>query len=252
MRREIPSDIAGASGLSPEDRQTVLCLCETYRDRLARNYLRRGYYLMHQRPKELGIAVPPHLRKLEQVVGWPAKAVDSLANRSQFDGFVTADDSTTDALAGVVLENSLKRLYRQAVKSELQCCCAFLTVTAGAGGEPGVIVSAKLALAPGDPAEIGAQMQALMERRRASQPLDLPSAGSTFKRPAGHFAGPLIEGAGLKGQGVGGAQVSEKHAGFVVNFDHATAADVLATIGLVQKRVFETSGVHLEPEVRIW
>ena len=142
MRREIPSDIAGASGLSPEDRQTVLCLCETYRDRLARNYLRRGYYLMHQRPKELGIAVPPHLRKLEQVVGWPAKAVDSLANRSQFDGFVTADDSTTDALAGVVLENSLKRLYRQAVKSELQCCCAFLTVTAGAGGEPGVIVSA--------------------------------------------------------------------------------------------------------------
>lgn len=130
--------------------------------------------------------------------------------------------------------------------------CAFGYRTSVFERLPGVIVSAELALAQGDPAEIGTRMQALMERRRASQPLDLPSAGSTFKRPAGHFAGPLIEGAGLKGQGVGGAKVSEKHAGFVVNFDHATAADVLATIGLVQKRVFETSGVHLEPEVRIW
>ena len=147
MRREIPSDIAGAAGLRPEDAQVVRDLCETYRDRLARNYLRRGYYLMHQRPRELGISVPPHLRGLEQVVGWPAKAVDSLANRSQFDGFVTADEGATDALAGIVLESSLKRLYRQAVKSELQCCCAFLTVTAGAEGEPPVIVSAHPATA---------------------------------------------------------------------------------------------------------
>lgn len=147
MRKEIPSDIASAAGLRPGDAQTVRDLCETYRRRLARNYLRRGYYLMHRRPRELGIAVPPHLRRLEQVVGWPAKAVDSLANRSQFDGFVTADDSTTDALAGVVLDNSLKRLYRQAVKSELQCCCAFLTVTAGDEGEPPVIVSAHPATA---------------------------------------------------------------------------------------------------------
>ena len=147
MRKEIPSDIASAAGLRPGDAQTVRDLCETYRRRLARNYLRRGYYLMHRRPRELGIAVPPHLRRLEQVVGWPAKAVDSLANRSQFDGFVTADDSTTDALAGVALDNSLKRLYRQAVKSELQCCCAFLTVTAGDEGEPPVIVSAHPATA---------------------------------------------------------------------------------------------------------
>lgn len=117
---------------------------------------------------------------------------------------------------------------------------------------PGVIVSAELALAPGDPEQIAAKMRELMERRRASQPLELPSAGSTFKRPEGHFAGTLIECAGLKGKGVGGAKVSEKHAGFVVNYDHASARDVLDTIGLVQKQVLESSGVYLEPEVRIW
>ena len=134
MRKEIPSDIAAAAGLRPEDADIVRDLCETYRRKLGRNYLRSCYYLMHERPKELGISVPPHLRNLEQVVGWPAKAVDSLANRSQFDGFVTADEEATEALAGIVLESSLKRLYRQAVKSELQCCCSFLTVTAGGDG----------------------------------------------------------------------------------------------------------------------
>ena len=147
VRKEIPSDIASAAGLRPEDAAVVRDLCETYRRRLRRNYLRRGYYLMHQRPKELGIAVPPRLRNLEQVVGWPAKAVDSLANRSQFDGFVSADEKATGDLARIASENSLKRLYRQAVKSELQCCCSFLTVTAGEEGEPDVIVSAHPATA---------------------------------------------------------------------------------------------------------
>ena len=147
MRREISSAIASARGLRPDDRQTVLYLCETYRKRLARNYLRRGYYLMHQRPKELGISVPPRLRNLEQVVGWPAKAVDSLANRSQFDGFVTDDDAATTDLSRIVAQNSMKRLYRQAVKSELQLCSAFLTVTAGDEGEPAAIVSAHPATA---------------------------------------------------------------------------------------------------------
>ena len=130
--------------------------------------------------------------------------------------------------------------------------CAFGYRTSVFENMPGVIVSARLALQPGEPAAIEAKMRELMEKRRASQPLELPSAGSTFKRPAGHFAGPLIQDAGLKGRGVGGAKVSEKHAGFVVNFDHATAADVRATIALVQKTVYETSGVRLEPEVRIW
>ena len=104
--------------------------------------------------------------------------------------------------------------------------CAFVYRTSVFENMPGVIVSARLALQPGEPAAIEAKMRELMEKRRASQPLELPSAGSTFKRPEGHFAGALIEGAGLKGLRVGGAQLSEKHAGFVVNTGDATAADV--------------------------
>lgn len=118
--------------------------------------------------------------------------------------------------------------------------------------EPCVIVKAVLALQPGDPAQIAQTMRALMEKRKASQPLELPSAGSTFKRPEGYFAGTLIDQAGLKGQGFGGAVVSEKHAGFVVNIGGATTADVRQTIELVQKRVYEAFGVRLEPEVRLW
>ncbi len=115
-----------------------------------------------------------------------------------------------------------------------------------------VIVRTVFQLAPGDTEEISARMQELMEKRRASQPLELPSAGSTFKRPEGAYAGALIQEAGLKGTRAGGACVSEKHAGFVVNTGGATAGDVKALIALVQKRVYETSGFTLEPEVRIW
>ena len=90
-----------------------------------------------------------------------------------------------------------------------------------------------------------------MARRKASQPLEYPSAGSTFKRPEGHFAGRLIEEAGCKGLSIGGAQVSEKHAGFVINTGGATCADVLALMEEVQRRVKAASGVTLEPEVRV-
>ena len=116
---------------------------------------------------------------------------------------------------------------------------------------PCVIIETVFRLSPADPAEITARMQELAAKRRASQPLELPSAGSTFKRPVGGYAAALIQQAGLMGQGVGGAQVSTKHAGFVVNVGGATAKDVLATIQLIQKRVYETSGIQLEPEVRI-
>ena len=88
-------------------------------------------------------------------------------------------------------------------------------------------------------------------RRSEKQPLSMPSAGSTFKRPEGYFAGSLIENAGLKGYSVGGAQVSEKHAGFVVNKGGATAEDVLKLIEHIQSTVYEKSGVKLEPEVRL-
>ena len=106
-------------------------------------------------------------------------------------------------------------------------------------------------LAPGDPEAIREQMRELMAKRKASQPLELPSAGSTFKRPEGHFAGTLIDQCGLKGLTVGGAQVSEKHAGFLVNRGGATFADVTELIRQVQERVLAQTGVRLEPEVRI-
>lgn len=115
-----------------------------------------------------------------------------------------------------------------------------------------LVLHSRFRLTPGDPARIVARMRELAERRRGSQPLELPSAGSTFKRPVGGYAAALIDSAGLKGRGVGRAAVSEKHAGFVVNLGGATAADVLATMELVQRRVYEESGIRLEPEVRIW
>lgn len=115
-----------------------------------------------------------------------------------------------------------------------------------------IVVKTVFRLRAGVREEIQEKMQELMAKRRASQPLELPSAGSTFKRPAGAYAGALIEASGLKGKGVGGAQVSSKHAGFVVNFDHASAADILKTIEMVQEKVRQNSGFWLEPEVRIW
>ena len=112
-----------------------------------------------------------------------------------------------------------------------------------------IIISLTLALKKGDKTEIKAEMDDLLNRRKQKQPLEYPSAGSTFKRPEGYFAGALIEKNGLKGSAVGGAQVSEKHAGFVINRGGATAADVKALIGKIQKKVFENDGVMLEPEV---
>ncbi len=114
-----------------------------------------------------------------------------------------------------------------------------------------VVLRAKLALTRGDADAIKARMEELAVKRRVSQPLELPSAGSTFKRPEGHFAGTLIEQCGLKGTRVGGAEVSTKHAGFVVNAGGATCADVLALIKKVQNTVFAATGVKLEPEVKI-
>ena len=114
-----------------------------------------------------------------------------------------------------------------------------------------VVLYAVFHLEQGDGAVIRQKMDELMGRRKASQPLEFPSAGSTFKRPTGYFAGALIEQAGLKGFSVGGAQVSPKHAGFVINTGDATCADVQALIAHIQRTVMEKNGVLLEPEVRI-
>lgn len=114
-----------------------------------------------------------------------------------------------------------------------------------------IVLGAKFRLTKDDPAAILARMNELNARRREKQPLNYPSAGSTFKRPEGYFAGALIEQAGLKGTRAGGASVSGKHAGFIVNDGGATAADIRSLIRLVQDRVFAMSGVTLEPEVEM-
>lgn len=113
-----------------------------------------------------------------------------------------------------------------------------------------VVLSATFRLHEGDQDDIRARMDDFTQRRRKKQPLELPSAGSTFKRPEGHFAGKLISDAGLKGYAHGGASVSTKHAGFVVNNGGATAADVHAVIRHVQDEVERQFGVRLEPELR--
>lgn len=113
-----------------------------------------------------------------------------------------------------------------------------------------IVLSAQIRLQPGNPEEIRAYMDELKEKRMTKQPLEYPSAGSTFKRPEGYFAGKLIEDTGLRGFQVGGAQVSEKHCGFVINKGQATAADILSLIEQVSDRVEAKSGVRLEPEVK--
>lgn len=113
------------------------------------------------------------------------------------------------------------------------------------------VCEVELTLQAGDKEKIFTQMKDLTKRRENKQPLEMPSAGSTFKRPEGYYAGTLIDQSGLKGFSVGGAQISTKHAGFVVNTGKATAADVLRLIAEVQKRVYDKHGVKLHPEVRL-
>lgn len=119
-------------------------------------------------------------------------------------------------------------------------------------GKPFIITEAELRLQRGDKKAVHEKMSELMKRRRSKQPLEYPSAGSTFKRPEGDFAGRLIQEAGMKGFAAGGAQVSEKHCGFVVNRGGASFDDVMSVIGEVKRRVKECSGRELECEVIVW
>lgn len=125
--------------------------------------------------------------------------------------------------------------YRRSVFSDRKC----------------LILEARFRLEPGDPAAIKARMDELAARRKEKQPLEYPSAGSMFKRPPGHFAAALIDQCGLKGLTVGGAQVSEKHAGFVINRGGATCADVLELVDRVKEEVLRQTGVELEMEVKV-
>ncbi len=114
-----------------------------------------------------------------------------------------------------------------------------------------IILSCVLSLKKGDKDDIKAQMKEFTKRRTEKQPLNYPSAGSAFKRPEGYFAGKLIEDCGLKGYCVGGAKISELHAGFIINYDNATAKDVINLIKHTQAKVFEQFGVKIEPEIKI-
>ena len=117
---------------------------------------------------------------------------------------------------------------------------------------PAIVLSADFALEERDPALIRERMKELQAKRSASQPLDLPSAGSAFKRPVGGYAAALIEQSGLKGFRVGNAAISEKHAGFAVNLGGATAEEVRTLLQTVSDKVYAQTGIRLEPEVRIW
>ncbi len=117
--------------------------------------------------------------------------------------------------------------------------------------EPLILLSAQFDTLSGDKNEIRAKMDELMSKRKTSQPLEYPSCGSAFKRPEGYYAGALIEQCGLKGYSIGGARVSEKHAGFIINGGNATATDVIELLKYVSDTVFEQKGVRLEPEIKV-
>ena len=145
--------------------------------------------------------------------------------------------------AEVLLDGEVRRLSRDEMEMGYR---STMPLRRGA-----IVLSACFELRQDDPEAIQERMRDLANRRREKQPLNLPSAGSTFKRPEGYFAGALIEQCGLKGCRIGGAQVSEKHAGFIVNVGEAAAADILQLIGHVQAVVQAQTGVHLETEVRV-
>ncbi len=130
--------------------------------------------------------------------------------------------------------------------------CGFDYRKSGFARVPCAITGAVFKLTPDDPEAIAARMRELNDKRRKSQPLDLPSAGSAFKRPVGGYAAALIDEAGLKGYTVGGAQVSEKHAGFVVNRGDASYDDIVELMDHVRRTVYEKSGITLEPEIKIY
>ena len=147
-----------------------------------------------------------------------------------------------ESVAAVSLDGTISEILNRDIGFDYRHSC-FMDMNA-------VVVSARFKLNKADPSEIKQRMDELMSRRIEKQPLEFPSAGSTFKRPTGYFAGKLIQDSGLRGFSIGGAQVSEKHCGFVINKGGATASDILMLIDHIKKTVKENTGVSLECEVR--
>ncbi len=150
------------------------------------------------------------------------------------DVIVSADHIDSNGNIVTLQKNNMQLAYRSSVYSSMNSC----------------IVSMKLQLSRGNARDIKAKMDDFISKRKSKQPLEYPSAGSVFKRPEGYFAGALIEQAGLKGYSVGGAAVSEKHAGFIINKGGASCCDVEQLVSHIQQKVFENSGVHLECEIK--
>lgn len=179
------------------------------------------------------------LTGLEFAAGIPGSVGGGLVmNAGAYDGSMdlVVENATLRMPDGKIMtvpKSDLRLGYRRSVLKEI----------------PAIALEVCMKLEPGDPEKIAEKMRDFAERRRSKQPLEYPSAGSTFKRPEGMFAGKLIMDAGLGGFSIGGAQVSGKHCGFVINRDHATAGDVRAVIAAVQQKVWETAGVRLEEEV---
>lgn len=188
-----------------------------------------------------GFAAENSLSGMEFACGIPGSIGGAVfMNAGAYDGEMKNIVSAVRAISpkGEIVQftaNELDFGYRHSIFQENGCA----------------ICEVDLTLTPGNAEEIKEKIAGFTERRESKQPLEMPSAGSTFKRPEGHYAGTLIEQTGLKGFTVGGAQVSDKHAGFVVNAGNATAKDVLELIRQVQDRVFEKHHVKLFPEVRI-
>ena len=160
--------------------------------------------------------------------------ITDLVNAKVKAGEVTEVDALTAPFLGKLAKEELELGYRTSVIAK----------------KGYIVLEAVLELQKGEKEKIQAVMDDLKERRVTKQPLEYPSAGSTFKRPEGYFAGKLIQDAGLRGFQVGGAQVSEKHCGFVINKDQATASDVMNLMNQVSDKVYEEFGVRLQPEVK--
>ena len=202
-------------------------------------------------------ALETGLSGMEALSGIPGTIGGALAMNAGAYGTEMKDvGEGVRALDLQMLSDALRRGAEDAAATE---CVIRLTAeemqfgyrTSLAKTRPLVFLEAELSLMPGDQEEIRGRMQELQTQRSTKQPLEYPSAGSTFKRPEGHFAGKLIEEAGLRGYSVGGTQVSEKHCGFVINKGGASATDILTLMRHVRARVLENSGITLEPEVMI-
>ncbi|KAB7704702.1 UDP-N-acetylmuramate dehydrogenase [Bacillus aerolatus] len=187
------------------------------------------------------LALEHHLAGLEFACGIPGSIGGAMVmNAGAYGGEVK---DVIDHVKVVTQKGELRTLK----KDEL--ALGYRTSIIGKNND--IVLEAVFILEAGDPAEIKEKMDDFTFQRESKQPLEYPSVGSVFKRPPGYFAGKLIQDSGLQGKGVGGAEVSTKHAGFIVNKNDATASDYIATIDMVRKKVKETFGVELELEAKI-